>query len=138
MDVVMPVPAKYVDDVVHLFSQAWWTEHRTREEVLDLLDRSDITAGLVAEGRLVAFVRAFTDWRFKAMVMDLIVDESDRNAGLGRRLCDALLTDIRIAAIEDVELYCHKSLVGYYESMGFTEPPETRFMRRSASAHRNA
>lgn len=131
MDVVMPVPAEMADEVVGLFAQAWWTNHRTRDEVVDLLARSDLTAGIVQDGRLVAFVRVFTDWRFKAMVMDLIVHEPRRSEGLGRALCTALLADPRVAAIEDVELYCHQDLVPYYGEMGFVEPPHTRFMRRS-------
>lgn len=133
MDVLMPVTKDRVEDVVRLFSQAWWTKNRSAEDVADILNESDLTAGIVEGDRLVAFVRALTDWRFKAVVMDLIIDDSYRNKGLGRRLCEVLLKDPRVAAIEDVELYCHSDLVGYYAAMGFFQPPETQFMRRSNS-----
>lgn len=132
MRYLSPVTPEAIEDLMHLFAQAWWTQDRTPDDVVKVLHTSDFTAGFSdSSGRLVAFVRILTDWHFKAIVMDLIVDAEYRRAGLGRALCDNLLADDRLASVADVELYCHSDLVDYYGSMGFTEPPETHFMRRS-------
>lgn len=131
MEFISPVGAEHVDDLLQLFAQAWWTKERTRDQIIGLLDRGDLTAGMISDGRLVAFVRAFTDWRFKAMVMDLIVDEPIRHTGVSRQLLGSLLADPRVARIQDIELYCREELMPYYETLGFVEPPGTHFMRRS-------
>lgn len=131
---VSPVSEAHLDDVMHLFAQAWWTRSRPRDEVAAILRSSQPTVGLVTpEGRLVGFARVLTDFRFKAVIVDLIVDGSVRRAGNGRCLVRGLLEHSALAGVEDFELYCDEDLVPYYETHGFAQPARTRFMRRSRS-----
>jgi len=131
---VSPVSEAHLDGVMHLFAQAWWTRSRPRDEVAEILRSPQPTVGLVTpEGRLVGFVRVLTDFRFKAVIVDLIVDGSVRGAGNGRRLLRGVLEHPALAGVEDFELYCDEELVPYYEAHGFAQPVRTRFMRRSRS-----
>ncbi len=129
-----PVGERRVDEVMRLYAQAWWTRDRDARDVAAMLRSAQPTIGAVTpDDRLVAFVRVLTDFRFKAVVVDLIVDAPHRRAGLGGRLVRAVVEHPALKAVEDVELYCDEDLVPYYASHGFAEPPRTRFMRRSRS-----
>ncbi|WP_255354494.1 GNAT family N-acetyltransferase [Angustibacter sp. Root456] len=114
-----------------LFAQAWWTRERPRARVAAMLDSSPANAGLLVEGELVAFARAISDFEFKAVIVDVIVDASLRRAGLGRRVVSTLLNHPALGRVDDFELYCDPELVGYYAQLGFAQPAGTQFMRLS-------
>ena len=135
VDFLSPVPPSYAQDIASLFGQAWWTRDRTAIEAAEICrDSHTVTAG-IREGddgsRLVAFCRLLTDGRHKAMLMDVIVEESLRGSGLALRLLEHALALPRVRAVEDVELYCSPDLVPFYASLGFSVPESTTFMRRS-------
>ena len=131
---IEPVLEEHMGGLTKLFGQAWWTKDRSCSDVARMLANSSLTGGyLDSTGQLVAFVRVLTDWTFKAIVMDLIVDEPLRRRGLARTLCERVLSDERLRGVPDIELYCHVDLIPYYESMGFAEPPLTHFMRLTRS-----
>ena len=132
--VLSPVPESYLPDVLDLFSQTWWTRARSAEGVAAILRSSQPTLGFLdTDGRLSGFVRVVTDFTFKAIIVDLIVDQPRRGAGIGRLLIDAVLHHPSLDRVEDFELYCEEKLVPYYESQGFVEPVPTRFMRLTRS-----
>lgn len=80
-----PVNPGDVDSLLALYAQAWWTKDRSRDEVAAMLLASDLTACVMDDhGTMVGFVRALTDWRYKAVVMDLIVDEEHRGQAIGK------------------------------------------------------
>ena len=119
---------------MHLFAQAWWTRERSREQVATMLDSTPATVGLVnPSGKLVAFARAISDFQFKAVIVDVIVDEPLRSTGLGRRVVSALLHHPVLAEVDDFELYCDHDLIAYYEALGFAQPARTHFMRLTRS-----
>lgn len=121
-----------VEDIADLFAQTWWTRDRDRNVIEALLRSAAVFAGLRDEdGRLVACVRALTDGRCKALVVDVIVDEPLRKLGLGARLMWELLRDERLVNVEDLELYCASDLIPFYQQYGFQHLPETHFMRLS-------
>jgi len=131
---ISPVPVSHLDDVMDLFAQAWWTRSRPRDQVAALLGSPQPTVGVVTpQGRLVGFVRVLTDFQFKAVIVDLIVDGKHRGGGNGRRLVQGVLEHPALTGVTDFELYCDEDLVPFYGAHGFAQPPRTRFMRAAGS-----
>lgn len=129
--IVSPVGPERASDVRRVFADAWWADARTVADIERMLDSGCITVGAVTEtGELVGFGRAITDGVYKAVLLDIVVIEEYRGAGIGSRIVETLLADSAVAAAEDVELYCKQSLTRFYAPFGFEVPPDTLFLRR--------
>lgn len=133
LEVVAQVGLDRLDDVVALFAHTWWTKDRTREQIATMLRNTPVAVGLYSPdlGRLVAFARAFSDGVYKALVMDVVVDETMRRNRIGHRLIEELLAHPAVAAVEEVELYCNPGRDAFYRDAGFTVPDALQFMRRT-------
>jgi GNAT superfamily N-acetyltransferase len=71
---------------------------------------------------------------YKALVLDVIVDEGYRRTGLGARLMEEVIGHPRLQGVLHFELYCRPELVPFYERWGFTnELGVIQFMRRGVS-----
>ncbi|MGH9202261.1 MAG: GNAT family N-acetyltransferase, partial [Vicinamibacterales bacterium] len=115
-----------------MFQKEWWTRGRTLEGVERLLEGSDVIVAFCdpATRRLIAFARVVTDFVYKALVLDVIVEESWRGRGLGARLMDSVVNHAVLDGVKHFELYCKPELAGFYQRWGFAEtPPELRFLR---------
>ena len=133
LSVVTDVGLDHLDDVMRLFAHTWWTKDRNRTQVAASLAATPVRVGLAdpANGQLVAFARAFSDGVYKALVMDVVVDESMRTRKIGHRLVQTVLAHPLVAAVEDVELYTNPARDRFYTELGFCVPDALQFMRRS-------
>jgi GNAT superfamily N-acetyltransferase len=125
----------HVRDLHALYQREWWSEGRTLPDIRRMLDHSDALAAFVdgETGRLAAFARVLTDYTYKALIFDVMVDERHRGAGLGRMVMDAVLSHPDLQAVEHFELYCRPEMVPFYERWGFTaELGELQLMRRAS------
>ena len=126
-----------VRDLVRMYQSEWWTAGRAEDDVRAMLEHCDRVFGFAepSSGRLAAFARVITDFIYKALVLDVIVDPAHRERGLGKALLDRILGDPRLASVKHVELYCREEMIPFYERFGFeVDPAETRFMRLSRDA----
>ncbi len=116
---------RHVDDLLQLYQLEWWTQNRTIDEVRRMLSHSDLIFPFVDDrsNRLVAFARVLTDFVYKAIIFDVIVDRELRDQGIGRILLDRILDHPMLQAVEHLELYCLPDLLPFYEKWGFTASP---------------
>jgi GNAT superfamily N-acetyltransferase len=120
-----------------LYLAEWWTHRRDVEDVRRMLEGSDVVLGLVDDdtGALAGFARVVTDFVYKALVLDVIVEAGYRSTGLGARLMDEVVGHPRLKDVLHFELYCRPELVPFYERWGFTaELGELQFMRRGQAS----
>lgn len=125
-----------IHELHELYRREWWTHRREVDDVRRMLEHTDVVVAYEEEdtGRLAGFARVITDYVYKALVLDVIVEASDRGTGLGRTLMDAVIDHPRLEGVLHFELYCRPDLVPFYERWGFTdELGELRFMRRGQS-----
>jgi GNAT superfamily N-acetyltransferase len=128
---------EHMADLVTLYHGEWWTRTRTPEDVAAVCENSDLIIGLVHEpdGRLVGFGRVLTDWRFVAVVLDVIVAAELRLQGLGRALMEHLVSHPRLREVRSIELVCQPELFEFYEKWGFTRRVgRSTLMRRTGEA----
>lgn len=99
-----------------------------------MLHHSDLIVAVCERERLVAFARVLTDFVFKAVIFDVIVDEGYRSHGLGQLLMEQIVNHPSLQSVKHLELYCLADLMPFYERWGFSSNMgELRFMRLSRS-----
>ncbi len=117
-----------------LYQLEWWTKDRALADVQRLVANSKIIVAFCdrATGRLIAFTRVITDSVYKALVLDVIVDQNYRGRDLGRMLMDAVIAHPELKDVKHFELYCRPELVPFYQKWGFAVvPADLCFMRRA-------
>jgi predicted GNAT family N-acyltransferase len=122
-----------IEELHRLYQLEWWTKGREREGVRRMLEHSDVIVAFAdaATGKLAAFARVLTDYVYKALIFDVIVEASHRGEGLGAKLMEAIVGHPKLESVRHFELYCLPELVPFYRRWGFTdELGELRFMRR--------
>ncbi len=122
MSTIHSLTLSQITDLHHLYRSQWWTRDRTLDETRSLVEHSSLIVGFAdARGHLVAFARVLSDFTIKALIFDLIIDESHRHKGLGKALLQTILNHPRLSRIRHFELYCLPEMAPYYESIGFQE-----------------
>ena len=82
-----------------------------------MLEATPIALAAWENGRLIGFVRAITDGLYRALIDDVVVDESQRGNGIGSELMQRLLA--RLESVEEIFLRCGPNVVPFYERHGF-------------------
>ncbi len=124
-----------VSDLHRMYQQEWWTKERGLEDVRRMLEHSAVIVGFcdTESKHLVAFARVLTDYVYKALVLDVIVEAGSRGRGLARALMDAVVGHPSLVSVRHFELYCRPELMPMYRKWGFSdELGDLRFMRRAA------
>ena len=124
-----------ISDLHRMFQEEWWTKGRELEDVRRMLEHTNVIVGFCdAESkRLVAFARVLTDYVYKALVLDVIVEAGSRGRGLARALMGAVVGHPTLVSVRHFELYCRPQLVPLYRKWGFSdELGDLRLMRRVA------
>jgi ribosomal protein S18 acetylase RimI-like enzyme len=121
-----------------LYAKAWWTAERDPAGIRAVLKNSDLIATAWIRGELVAFARVSTDFAYRAVLWDVIVDTEHQRRGLGTRLVRAILEDARLAKVESFWLFTTDKQA-FYKSFGFkTHPKNVMVWRRHVPARNPA
>lgn len=122
-----------VSDLMDLYKNEFWSDKRTRQDVVKMLASTDVIIGLVDEcDRLIGITRVLTDFVYRAMIFDLIIKPTHRKMGLGAKLMDAVLNHPKLQTVENFALNCLPHMVPFYERWGFSDNVgEIKFLRRT-------
>ncbi len=105
------------EDLLTLYQQTDWAKTRGTLDIQRMLDNSQITLGVWADDRLIAFARVVTDDVYRALIDDVVVDAAFRGQGIGSQMIEKLLK--RQQHVEVVMLDCDPDLADYYARSGF-------------------
>ena len=122
-----------IDQLWHMYQAEWWSRGRKLEDVRRAVQHSDLIFAFCdsESSRLAAFARVLTDYVYKAVIFDVIVDRPNRAIGVGRLLLEAITSHPALLFVEHMELYCRPELVAFYKKWGFTaDLDELCFMRK--------
>ena len=100
-----------------LLRQTGWANQRSIEGIQTMLDGTPLTLGAWEGDRLIGFVRVITDGIYRALIDDVVVEESKRGTGIGSELMRRIIE--RLAEVEEVFLHCGEQVVSFYEQHRF-------------------
>ena len=131
VEAIAQLTEEQIEDLHQLYKSTWWANNRTVPGIRKMLQNTDLVVGLceVESKKLVAFGRVLTDYFYRAVIWDLIVEESYRGQGLGKALMEAILNHPSLKEVESMSLMCFPEMVPFYEKFGFTQF-EIEFMLR--------
>ena len=122
-----------VSDLMDLYKNEFWSDKRTRQDVVKMLASTDVIIGLVDEcDRLIGITRVLTDFVYRAMIFDVIIKPTHRKMGLGAKLMDAVLNHRKLQTVEHFYLNCLPNMMPFYERWGFSDDVGgIKFLRRT-------
>lgn len=132
MKVLSELSERHLAQLHELYQREWWSRGRSLDATRRGVHGSQVVIGLADDAdELIAFARVLTDYTFKALIFDVIVDDSVRSLGLGRRLMELVTSHVALKDVRHFELYCLPELVNFYVPHGFsTEVGNIRLMRK--------
>ncbi len=111
---------KHHQSLYELYSKEWWTQNRSYEDVINMLAYCDVIITCCdMQDRVVGFARVLTDYTFKALIFDVIIDEITRGQGLGQEIVSRIIRHPDLQKVQSFELYCPERLIPFYEKQGF-------------------
>jgi GNAT superfamily N-acetyltransferase len=122
------------EQVHRLFQTAPWARDRTLAQIKVMLKHADLVATIWHGPELVGMARVSTDFAFRAVLWDVIVERRWLGQGLGTRLVRSLLDHPRLKSVDQFWLYT-TSKQGFYERLGFKAYPRNtmRLLRGRAA-----
>ena len=120
MEVIHELSENQINQVHQLYQKEWWTNNRSLEETQACLNGSQICVAIIDNNaNVVAFSRVLTDYIFKALIFDVIVDSNHRDLGLGNVLLNEIKSHKHLNKVKSFELYCLPELEPFYRKHGF-------------------
>jgi len=114
------IEAKQAQEFFDLYSKEWWTEGRQFDDVMQMLENSDLFIGcLASDGSLIGFARVLSDFTYKALIFDVIVSTDYRGQGIGKQIIHRIINHKSLHKVSSFELYCPDNMIPFYQSLGF-------------------
>jgi predicted GNAT family N-acyltransferase len=121
MNIIHNLSENHIAQLHTLYQHEWWTLGRSLEDTKQCVRNSQLCVGLVSDtGELIGLARVLTDYIFKALIFDVIVERSARGRGLGIELLSTIKNHERLRSVRHFELYCAPEMCPFYENMGFS------------------
>jgi GNAT superfamily N-acetyltransferase len=73
--------------------------------------------------QLVGYGGVISDGVIHALVVNLIVAPAYREQGIGQMILGKLVAQCRTAGVRDIQLFCARGKMGFYEKQGFVARP---------------
>ncbi|NTV91603.1 MAG: GNAT family N-acetyltransferase [Clostridiales bacterium] len=110
-----------IDAISGILSKSYWAGTRSIETIEQAIDNS-MSFGVYHNGRQIGFTRVVTDYSTMYWVCDVIIDESYRGKGIGKKLMDFVLGSRELAGLKGI--LRTKDAHGLYEQNGFIRDGE--------------
>lgn len=108
------------EEIQKLFQQSYWAGKRSVETWRRAIENSLCYAMLDRQtGALIGFARVVTDGSTMYYLCDVLIDESYRGHGLGKRLVERVVGDERLAGCNG--LLKTRDAQGLYKQYGFQD-----------------
>lgn len=103
----------------------------TDEQAKRVLENTSIIINVVYKSKSIGIVRILTDMVTDAYITDVIIDPDFQGTGLGRKMLDKALEDLKKLSVSNVKLACslytNQGKELFYEKFGFQKLPNGRY-----------
>ena len=126
MDIKYTTEQPPIDQYFKLFETTGWNDNYklSEDEILLALSNSQFMVSAYDDKKLVGFGRIVSDGIIHAMIFDMIIDPYYQHNGIGTNILKKLLNYCCERNIRDIQLFCAKGKVAFYEKNGFVRRPE--------------
>ena len=105
-------------ELQRLLKQTSWANNRELDAIEYMLAHTPLMVTARHNGTLVGFARSLTDFVYRGLIDDVVVDEAYRGHGIGAQLIAYL--GQALAGVEEVFLGCDAGVVPFYQQQGYT------------------
>lgn len=116
------IPEKHA--YYNLFKTTGWQTTAEAADLMLALHNSWLTLSVYDQDQLVGFGRVVSDGVMYAMIYDLIVRPEYQGKGIGKSILEKLINRCKMQGIQQVQLFCAKGKIQFYERFGFQVRPE--------------
>jgi N-acetylglutamate synthase-like GNAT family acetyltransferase len=102
-----------------LFSQTTWASKRKDQDIRKMIENLNVFVTIRKNSALIGFGRAITDGIYRALIDDIIVDNSYQKRGLGKVIVENLLK--QLVGIDEIFLNTKPELEEFYIKFGFAK-----------------
>ncbi|MDO9577957.1 MAG: GNAT family N-acetyltransferase [Candidatus Cloacimonadales bacterium] len=108
-----------------LFNSTGWNAdyHLTADELFQSIQNSSYCISAYDDENLVGFGRMLSDGIAHAVLFDVIILPDYREKGIGRKITEMLIEECKKLKVRDIQLFCAKGKLGFYEKLGFQPRP---------------
>ena len=115
------LPVKAIHQLKELLKRnSFWAFNREIKDLKKMIKKSSCIITIWENKQLIAFGRATSDWRYRAVLWDVIVDKKYQKKGIGKLLINKLLECKAIQDVEKVYLMT-TNCKEFYKQSGFQE-----------------
>ena len=125
MNIIYKTDLPDCDQYFSLFeSTGWNVKYRvSKEELFTAVIRSYFSVSAYSSGQLIGFGRILSDGILHAMIYEMIVHPEYQVKGIGREILKMLVKKCLDTNITDIQLFCAKGKLKFYEKHGFALRP---------------
>ena len=115
-----------IKKIFELLHDTYWARNRTIETVTDSIKNS-LCFGIYKDNVQIGFARCITDYATTYWLCDVIIENSHRNLGLGKRLIKYIVEHDKLKSLYGI--LSTRDAHGLYEQYGF-ERESNGFMHK--------
>tara|TARA_Y100001968_G_scaffold183600_1_gene168186 strand:- start:88 stop:543 length:456 start_codon:yes stop_codon:yes gene_type:complete len=113
------LPLRGLEKLQALFeANTSWAKKRDKQDIKKMLSRSEVVISVWKDKKLIGFGRATSDKVYRAVLWDIVVEKSQQNIGIGKKIVYALLSNNLISNVEKIYIMTTK-FESFYSKMGF-------------------
>ena len=102
-------------------SAGWITKEDDTSFLLPALRGSTLVAGAFSDGKIIGIARAISDGCSDAYIQDVVVSPDFRGQGIGRRLIETLVDNLKNRGIDWIALVGEPGTEDFYRKLGWKE-----------------
>ena len=113
------LPLRGLEKLQALFeANTSWAKKRDKQDIKKMLSRSEAVVSVWKDKKLIGFGRATSDKVYRAVLWDIVVEKSQQNIGIGKKIVYALLSNNLISNVEKIYIMTTK-FESFYSKIGF-------------------
>lgn len=121
MTIIYEFSDQHIKQVHKLYKEVWWAKDRSLEDTINCVRGSQVCIGILnEENMLVGFARIISDFIYKAIIFDVIVNKAHQGMGLGQEIIGLIKTHSRLKTVKSFELYCLPEMESFYCNFDFS------------------